>query len=93
MTLISSITNEEVVTQTLKIIDVFGSLNEKVNTMFSQKLFEDAVTTNDSISFSENLPIDEKKNTTQNKKKIDEERTIFLLKILMFVLRRKKTFV
>lgn len=72
MTLIPSITNEEVVTQTLKIIEVFGSLNEKVNTMFSQKKFEDAVSINDSISFSENQLKGEKKNIIQKEKSLSK---------------------
>ncbi len=43
MTFISSIKADEVNQQVLKILDVYSSLNNKINTVYSQKRFEDAI--------------------------------------------------
>lgn len=57
MTYISAIKAEEVNTQILKIIEVFGSLNQKINTLYSQKRFEDAVLIDDNNYQTDTLPV------------------------------------
>ena len=43
MTYITAITPDEVNAQVAKILTIYGGMNEKINTIFSQKQFEDAI--------------------------------------------------
>ncbi|APG66137.1 hypothetical protein LPB136_12485 [Tenacibaculum todarodis] len=68
MTYISAIKAEEVNTQILKIIEVFGSVNQKINTLYSQKRFEDAILIDDNNYQTDTLPvIKERVKKQQNK--------------------------
>ena len=65
MSYIPSISANEVSTQILKIIEVFSSLNQKINTLYSQKMFEDAVKIKDPLFISD---------TTSHLKNINERK-------------------
>lgn len=83
MSYIPAIKSEEINTQVLKVIEVFSSLNQKINTLYSQKRFEDAINvdlmTIDKPSVKNKIVKKSRINTTRsntlNKGKFDDQKS------------------
>lgn len=74
MTYITAIKAEEVNTQVRKIIEVFGSVNQKINTLYSHKRFEDAVLIDD-LNYQKNTAPVKKEKVKQQQKKTNTKKT------------------